>query len=121
MEKIRIIISGLWIATMLIYLLGDVLRMYSGDMVAGMIGDKPASQGMWLGIAVMMTLPIAMLVLTLIIPMPHVRSLNLVIAVIVFAFNVIGLPYKGHYDNFLIVVSLMLNGMVFWYSWHWTA
>lgn len=119
MENTRLIVSGLWIGTMLIYLLGDVLRIYSGDMIPGMIGEKPASQGMWLGAAVIMLLPILMIVLTLIVPMPAVRWLNLALVVVVFIFNVIGLPYKGHYDNFLILVSLMFNAMTFWYSLKW--
>ncbi len=119
MLDIRIVISGLWIATMLIYLLGDVLRLFSGDAAVGKIADKIAGQGMWLVVSIIMLVPIAMLVLTLIVPMPWIRNINLVAAVLVFFFNIIGLPYKGHYDNFLIVVSLLLNIVVFYYSWFW--
>lgn len=32
MEDVQIKISALWISLMLIYLLGDVLRIYSGDL-----------------------------------------------------------------------------------------
>ncbi len=31
METIQIKLSGLWVAVMLTFLLGDVLRIYSGD------------------------------------------------------------------------------------------
>ena len=31
----RIMIAGLWIAVMLTYLLGDVLRIFAGDIEAG--------------------------------------------------------------------------------------
>jgi len=31
MEEVRIILSGLWVSLMLTYLLGDVLRIFSGD------------------------------------------------------------------------------------------
>jgi hypothetical protein len=41
----RIILSGLWVAVMLIYLLGDVLRIFSGD-VAKMGGMQDMTQGM---------------------------------------------------------------------------
>ena len=41
----RIILAGLWVALMLIYLLGDVLRIFSGD-VARMGGTQHLSQGM---------------------------------------------------------------------------
>jgi hypothetical protein len=33
MPEIQIKLSAIWIVVMLIYLLGDVLRIYSGDMV----------------------------------------------------------------------------------------
>ena len=34
MENTRIVLSGLWIAVMLTYLLGDVLRIFAGDFDA---------------------------------------------------------------------------------------
>ena len=44
----RIILSGLWVALMLIYLLGDVLRIFAGDFEPGkMMGMEP-SPAMWL-------------------------------------------------------------------------
>jgi hypothetical protein len=33
---------------MLTYLLGDVLRIYSGDVTVGEIGGMKMTQGMWL-------------------------------------------------------------------------
>ncbi len=38
MEFVRIILSALWVALMFAYLLGDVLRIYSGDFVPGATG-----------------------------------------------------------------------------------
>lgn len=38
---------GLWVAVMLTYLLGDVLRIYSGDLKVGEIGGRQMTQGMW--------------------------------------------------------------------------
>jgi hypothetical protein len=52
MEDVKIKLSALWVALMLTYLLGDVLRIYSGDFIAGEIGGKKITQGMWLGIAI---------------------------------------------------------------------
>ena len=34
MLDMRILLSGLWVAVMLTYLLGDVLRIFSGDFTA---------------------------------------------------------------------------------------
>jgi hypothetical protein len=38
MVDVRIILSGIWVALMLTYLLGDVLRIFAGDFKAGEIG-----------------------------------------------------------------------------------
>jgi hypothetical protein len=45
MEDVRIILSALWVALMLTYFLGDVLRIFSGDFVLGeMAGEKLVSE-----------------------------------------------------------------------------
>jgi len=47
MEGVRIQLSALWVALMLTYLLGDVLRIFSGDFKPGEIGGMQVSQGMF--------------------------------------------------------------------------
>jgi hypothetical protein len=121
MADARVILSGLWVAVMLTYLLGDVLRLFAGDMTPGEIKGRPASQGMWLGIAVIMLIPIIMVVLSLTLQYPAIRWVNLVVAVLVVVFNLFGLPYAGLYDNFLIVVSFVFNAMIVWYAWTWVS
>jgi len=120
MEKVRIILSGLWVATMLTYLLGDVLRVFAGDATPGEVDGEPVSQGIWLGIAAIMLVPIVMIVLSLMVPYPAIRWVTLVVVGLVIVFNLVGLPYKGMYDNFLIVVSFVFNGLIAWYAWTWT-
>lgn len=68
---------------MLTYLLGDVLRIYSGDFKAGEVGGMQLTQKMWLGIAILMVIPIVMVFLSLV------------------------LNYPAAYDKFLIIVGLV--------------
>lgn len=120
MEEVRIKLSALWVALMLTYLLGDVLRIYSGDFKPGEIGGKQMSQGGYLGIAAFMVIPVVMVFLSLILVHPVDRWANIIVAVIFFAFNLIGLPtYVGAYDKFLIVVGLVFNVLTVWYAWKW--
>lgn len=120
-EAVKIQLSGLWVALMLTYLLGDVLRIFSGDFKAGEIGGKRVGQLMWLGIAVFMVIPAVMVVLSLILENPVNRWANVVVAVVFFAFNLIGLPtYPSAYDKFLIVVGLVFNALTVWLAWNWT-
>ena len=120
MEDVKIILSAIWVATMLTYLLGDVLRIFSGDYVAGEISGMEASQGMWMAAAVLMLIPIVMVVLSIILPYPLNRWMNILMAIVLFGVNLVGVPgYLGAYDKFLIIVSLMFNVLVFWYAWKW--
>jgi hypothetical protein len=59
MDEMRIKLSALWVALMLTYLLGDVLRIFSGDMKPGEMMGVQATQGMFLGAAILLVLPIA--------------------------------------------------------------
>lgn len=120
MEPERLFIAATWIALMLVYLLGDVLRIFAGDFTPGVIGGKRLSQVAWLGIAALMLVPIVMILLTLVLPYPAARWCSVVVAIVFFLFNAPGIPtYPGAYDKFLIVVSLGINGLTVWRALSW--
>jgi cytochrome bd-type quinol oxidase subunit 2 len=100
MEDVQIRLSALWVTLMLTYLLGDVLRIFSGDFKAGEIGGMKVTQTMWLGIAVLMVIPIVMVFLSLTLKNPANRWVNIIVAIIFFVFNLVGLPtYPSAYDS----------------------
>jgi hypothetical protein len=104
---------------MLTYLLGDVLRIFAGDVTLGEIEGVVPGQGVWLGIAFIMLIPIVMVVLTLTLKYPAIRWVNIIVAILLVVFNIFGLPYPGAYDNFLIAVSFVFNALTVWYAWKW--
>ncbi|MCO6450905.1 MAG: hypothetical protein J5I90_08990 [Caldilineales bacterium] len=121
MVDVRIILSALWGALMMTYFLGDVLRIFYGDFKPGELMGTQASQGMFLGIAIFMLIPIVMLVLSLTLSYPAIRWITIVAAIVLFLFNLVGLPtYPSAYDKFLIVVGLAFNLVTIWYAWKWT-
>ena len=120
MPAIRIKLSGLWVSLMLTYLLGDVLRIFSGDFDAGEISGMEITPAMYLGMAVLMLIPILMVFLNLTLPEKAARWTNIVLAIFFFIFNLIGLPtYPSLYDQFLILVGLGFNLLTVWYAWRW--
>jgi len=122
MPDIQIKLAAIWIALMLTYLLGDVLRIFAGDFKPGEIAGKSISQGLMLGIAVLMVIPIVMILVTLFTSNPFNRWANIVVAIFFMLFNLVGLPtYPGWYDKFLIVVSLVFNVMTVWLAWQWNT
>lgn len=106
---------------MLIYLLGDVVRIFSGDFTAGQMGEGvKGTQWMYLGVSLLMLLPILMVFLSIVLPYKACKLSNIILAIFFFLFNLIGLPtYAGLYDKFLLAVSLIFNGLTVWYAWRW--
>jgi hypothetical protein len=105
---------------MLTYLLGDVLRIFSGDFKAGEIGGQQITQGMYLGLAALMVIPVVMVFLSLTLPHKANRWANIIVPIVFFVFNLAGLPtYPSTYDKFLIVVGLFFNVLTVWYTWKW--
>ncbi|MFC1921711.1 hypothetical protein ACFLY4_00340 [Chloroflexota bacterium] len=117
----RIILSGLWVALMLTFLLGDVLRIFSGDFEA-MGGMQDVTKGMFMGIAILMVIPIVMVVLSLTLQYPAIRWISIIVAILWFVFNLTSLrTYPSAYDKFLLIVSLVFNVLTVWYAWKWVA
>jgi hypothetical protein len=116
----RIILSGSWITVMLIYLMGDVLRIYSGDALR--IAEGQQFTGLqWMLAAILMVIPISMVFASLVLPQPINRWANILVAVGFFLFVLADMrSYPSAYDKFLLIVSLGFNGATVWYAWNWS-
>jgi len=120
LEDARIILAGIWVALMLTYLLGDVIRIFAGDFKPGKIEGRKMTQSMLMVMALLMLIPIVMVVLSLTLSYPMIRWISIIAAGFLFVFNIAGLPtYPGAYDKFLIVVGLVFNVFTVWYAWMW--
>ena len=116
----EIMLSATWVVVTLIYLYGDVLRICSGDFAKSM-ANLNFNQFVWLGIAILMLIPILMVFLTLVLPHSVNRWANIIVAALFFLFNLVGLPtYPSLYDKFLLAASLVFNGITVWYAWKWS-
>jgi hypothetical protein len=116
MEDVKIILAFIWVATMLCFLLGDVLRIYAGDFKSGEIDGKPVSHKMYFGMAIIMVIPIVMVVLSVIMDFPVNSWVNIIVAIIFFVFNLIGIKGYKAYDVFLLVVSFIFNALTVYYG-----
>lgn len=120
MQDIHIRLAAMWVALMLTYLLGDVLRIFAGDFKLGEIGGMRGTQAIWLAAAALMLIPIVMVVVSVTLTAPPVRWVHIVAAVVLFGVNLVGLPtYPGLYDRFLIAVGLVFNALTIWTAWNW--
>jgi hypothetical protein len=117
LEDVKLILSASWVSLMLTYLLGDVLRIFSGDFNSGEIAGMQMTQEVFLGMAILMVIPIVMVILSLTLRFPLNTWVNIIVAIFFFGFNLIGLPtYPSLYDKFLIIVGLGINVFTIWYA-----
>ena len=122
MVDVRVKLSASWVSLMLTYLLGDVLRIFSGDFTAGDVGGMQATEGLYLGLAALLLIPVVMVFLSLTLKYRANRRANIILATLLFAFNLVGLPtYPSAYDKFLIIVGLAFNVLTVWHAWKWAS
>jgi len=119
MDDVNIILAALWVATMLTYLWGDVLSIITGD-VGKMFGDQAKmTQTMWIGIALLMLIPVVMIVLSLTMTYSVNRWANIIVAIFWIGFNLLSLRGYPLYEKVLLIVSMGFNILTVWYAWNW--
>ena len=121
MVDTRILLSGLWVALVLNNLWGDVLRIFAGDVKLGEIDGVVPTQRVWLGIAVLMLIPILMVLLNLTLPYPAIRWVNIIVGIL--SFVVLGATFfvggvTARY-TFQAIGEALLFALIIWQSWNW--
>lgn len=123
MVDTRIILSAIWVAVALIYLEGDVFRIFSGDFAPGKSKSLPQAQSskknqlLWVGISVLMCLPIVMVIASLTLEPTYSRVANIGLSAFFCIFNLSSLrTYPGWYDRFMLLVSMGFNLLTIWYA-----
>jgi len=116
MVDVKIILSFIWVAVMLIYLLGDVMRIFAGDFTPGEVEGKPMSQKVYFGMSILMVIPIVMVVLSLILDHPVNSWVNIIVAIFWIVLNLAGIKGYKAYDKFLLIVSMGFNVLTVWYA-----
>jgi len=120
MVEVPIQLAAIWVALMLTYLLGDVLRVFAGDFTPGEMGGRKATPAWWMVGALIMLVPIAMVIASVMVAGDVVRWAHIGAAAGLLVFNLVGLPtYPGLYDRFLIAVGLAINVLTIAVAWGW--
>ena len=119
----RIVLSGLWVATMLTFLWGDVLGSISGYTEPGKLGESvyAATHGIWVGIAALMMSPIVMIVLNLTLNHRAIRWANIIVAIAFIVIDGIGfiIP-RPLYENIMGIGYVVFCALIVWYAWKWS-
>src|SRR5215469_7604862 len=128
MEVIRVRLSVLWLFATLNYIYADVF--FCIDVLGsnkGSIGVIHFSPVGWLGIAVLMEIPMAMIVLSLILKPGANRWANIVAGIIEtaavlltsFIFPIFHITDTSSYYMFFGAIEVVCTSLIIWYAWKW--
>lgn len=130
MKDIRARLSVLWIFATLNYIYADVFACFDGlasqDVRSMFIHFSP---GAWLGIAVLMEIPMAMILLSWVLKPEANRWANIIAGVIetlaVLLTQIIGplfgLTTTSSYYVFFGMMEVPCTLLIVWYAWKWTS
>jgi hypothetical protein len=120
MDPRSIQLAVCWVVLMLIYLLGDVLRLYEKGQGAAIIDGKPMTQVQLVMAALLMLIPVLMALVMVFLPKNIARWSGIISSVILFIINIFGVTgYTGLFDRILICLSLSLNIFIAVWTWIW--
>lgn len=117
MQNEKIVLALLWVSLMLVFLLGDVLRIFSGNFVPGEIDGEPVKDSMWIMAAIMMVIPIIMIFVSLFVPIEVSKWITVVVSIFFFLMNLVGIKGYKTFDQLLLVVSFGINFITTYYAW----
>ena len=123
--SVKIKLSALWAALMLLYIYADILSLFKAGaiekMMEGFMGPFPVTQGSLLSASILMMIPAVMVFLSLTLK-PKVNRLANVILGVLFTLvnisNLIGETSWIFYISF-VVVEIALTLLIVWYAWKW--
>ena len=131
MKDMRVKLSILWVFAVFNYLYADVIALFdltgSKKAIAGNTGAPHMTQGVLLGIAIFMEIPIAMVVLSRILKYRTNRWANIIAGgletAVVFISTVLWPLFTGtpptYYYIFFGTIEIACTSLIVWFAWKW--
>jgi hypothetical protein len=123
--NVKMKLSALWVALMLIYIYADILSNFKPGAIAkamdGFMGPFPVTQGALLSASILMIIPAVMVSLSLTLKHQVNRWANIILGVLytlVNLSNMIGETSWFFYMSF-VVVEIALTVLIVGYAWKW--
>jgi hypothetical protein len=120
----KIKLSALWVAMMLLYIYADILSLFRPgqieEMTEGLMGPFPVTQASLLVASILMIIPAVMVFLSLTLKPKVNRWTNITLGVLYTVVNVSNLIGEtwAYYISFGIV-EIVLTLLIVWYAWKW--
>ncbi len=121
---VKMKLSALWIALMLLYIYADIFSLYRPGhlekMMEGRMGPFPVTPGSLLTSSILMIIPAVMVFLSLTLKPKVNRWANIIFGVLytlVNISNLIGETWAYYISSGIVEIALTL--LIVWYAWKW--
>ncbi len=123
--SVRVKLSALWVALMLVYIYADIYSLFRPGvldaMAAGRMGPFPVTQGSLLAAAILMLIPAVMVALSITLKPQVNRWTNIVLGVLYTLVNIgNGLGEVWAYYLLAVAAEIVLTCLITWFAWKWT-
>ena len=123
---VRMKLSALWIAMMLLYIYADIFSLFKPgvleEMMGGRMGPFPVTQASLLSAAVLTIIPAVMVFLSLALKSGAARWASIILGVLYTLVNISNLI--GETWAFYILsgtVELVVTVLIIWHAWKWRS
>jgi threonine/homoserine/homoserine lactone efflux protein len=126
MKDGRVILSTLWIFATLNYLYCDVMALMDAKLLKqfmeGNVGGVETTQGFFLGAAILMEIPMAMVLLSRVLKYRANRWANIIAGTIMTVVQFSTLFFGSSptiYYIFFSIIEIACTLVIVWYAWQW--
>lgn len=121
---LRCKLSATWTCVMFCYVYGDYFELYVPgklqDMLNGEMALGAVTQGLLVGTAVLMAVPSLMILLSLVLPVPLCRWVNVGVGLF-YALIMLLILFNGAWPFYMLfaTIEIVLTLQAVWLSWRW--
>jgi hypothetical protein len=122
--NVKIKLSALWVALMLLYIYADILSLFRPGqvekMLEGLMGPFPVTQSSLLTASILMIIPAVMVFLSLTLKSKINRWVNIVVGVLYMLVSISNLIGETWIYYLLFgAVEIMSTLLIIWHAWNW--
>jgi hypothetical protein len=121
----RVKLAAAWTALIALYIYADFLSLYRPGQIdevrRGVMGPWDVSQATLVVASLIVMIPAAMIVLSLLLPTMVDRTVNLVLAILYILVNISNLVGEGWVYYYLFgIAEIAITGLIFFTAWKWS-
>jgi len=124
--NVKIILAALWIAVMFIYVYADIKTLFQPEIpeqiISGVVAGMTINQSFLFAAAILMSIPVIMILLSLILKPSINRWLNIILSFLHIVLIIITRFVPGkiwYYYIYYQSLEAIIHILIIWYAWKW--